>query len=120
MIISKESRDIVFEVTLVSPSTLRDDAYGIPHALVQLTYYDTISSAQVGPITLTAHISRPNDNEVSWRNPSVTCQLLRVRTVDAIMRAKKEESKESSFLMFRRMLLPVHEFLHFCFCGKPG
>jgi len=81
-------------MTLVTPSTLHDDAYRIPHALVQLTYYDTINETQVGPIPLTAHISRPNDNEVSWRDPSVTCQLLRVRTVEAIMRAKKEESKE--------------------------
>lgn len=80
MFVSLESRDIVVEVTLASPNVTSDTVV-LPHALVQLSYSDTLKHALVGPIALTAHIARPNNKEVSWPNPYVACQWLRVRTV---------------------------------------
>lgn len=85
-----ESRDIIFEVTLASPSIITKDGDNVlPHALVQLSYNDTIKHTQVGPIALTAHIARPNDKEVSWSNQYVAIQWLRVRTARIIGRAEK-------------------------------
>lgn len=90
---AEESRDVVFEVTLISPTTLTNDcssfAHTYPHALVQLSYNDTIKHSRIGPVSLMAFIARPNDKEVSWPNRYVTVQWLRVRTVKVIGRAEK-------------------------------
>jgi hypothetical protein len=68
---------------------LKDVVQVLPHAIVQLSYNDTIKHTQVGPIALTAHIARPNDKEVSWSNRYVAIQWLRVRTARTIGKAEK-------------------------------
>lgn len=87
---AEESRDVVFEVTLVTPTTHAAFAsVPLPHALVQLAYNDTIKHVSVGPMSVRAHIARPNDKEVSWSNQYVAIQWLRVRTVQVMERADK-------------------------------
>ncbi|KAL3803840.1 hypothetical protein HJC23_004002 [Cyclotella cryptica] len=89
---AEESRDIVFEVTLISPTTMKNgssSAHLFPHAIVQLSYNDTLNHSRIGPVSLPALIARPNDRELSWPNRYVTIQWLRVRTVRVIGRAEK-------------------------------
>lgn len=107
-----ESRDIVFDVTLASPSILNKDSGNVfPHALVQLSYNDTIKHTQVGPITLSAHIARPNDKEVSWANQYVAIQWLRVRTARSIEKAEKL-SKDGDVDLAKEELTNWIEYFH--------
>lgn len=80
----------VFEVTLASPSRsfLEDDTPAIPHALVELTYIDTIHHTRVGPVSSVAVIKRPNSQDLSWPNRDVAIQWLRVRTANCIAQAE--------------------------------
>lgn len=80
----------VFEVTLASPirSFLEDTAPAIPHALVELTYVDTIHHTRVGPVSSVAVIKRPNSPDLSWPNRDVAIQWLRVRTANCIAQAE--------------------------------
>lgn len=87
---AEETRDVIFEVTLASPSqssTLQDNI-SIPHALVELTYMDTIRHTRVGPISSVALIKRPNSQDLSWPNRYVAIQWLRVRTALCIAQAE--------------------------------
>jgi hypothetical protein len=87
---AEESRDIIFEVTLASPSRsfLQDSTPDIPHALVELTYIDTIHHTCVGPVSSVALIKRPNSQDLSWPNRDVAIQWLRIRTANCIAQAE--------------------------------
>lgn len=80
----------VFEVTLASPSRtfLKDSTPAIPHALVELTYIDTIHHTRVGPLSSVAVIKRPNSQDLAWPNRDVAIQWLRVRTANCIAQAE--------------------------------
>lgn len=87
---AEETRDIMFEVTLASPSrsSLEDSTPAIPHALVELTYIDTIHHTRVGPVSSVAVIKRPNSQDLAWPNRDVAIQWLRVRTANCIAQAE--------------------------------
>ena len=88
---AEETRDIIFEVSLACPSqslSLRDTHPALAHALVELTYNDTIHHTRVGPVSSVALIKRPNSTELSWPNRYVEMQWLRVRTVICIAQAE--------------------------------
>lgn len=80
----------MFEVTLASPnqSLLQDSTPAIPHALVELSYIDTIHHTHVGPVSSVAVIKRPNSQELAWPNREVAIHWLRVRTANCIAQAE--------------------------------
>jgi hypothetical protein len=90
---AEECRDILFETTLVYPTKKppQSNASPIfyPHALVELSYIDTIRHRSIAPISFLAGIARPNSNEISWPNQYVAVQWLRVRTAKAIRQAEQ-------------------------------
>ncbi len=89
-IYAEESRDIIFEVALMAPTkTSQDDPPSLSHALVELSYLDTIRHCHIGPLSCTANISRPSNNLVSWPNRYVAVQWMRVRTAKAISAAEE-------------------------------
>ena len=88
---AEETRDIIFEVSLACPSqslSLQDTHPALAHALVELTYDDTIHHTRVGPLSSVALIKRPNSTELSWPNRYVAMQWLRVRTAICIAQAE--------------------------------
>mmetsp|Transcript_20745 Transcript_20745/g.43574 ORF Transcript_20745/g.43574 Transcript_20745/m.43574 type:complete len:554 (+) Transcript_20745:44-1705(+) len=88
-IYAEESRDIIFEVALMAPTKTSQDDPSLGHALVELSYMDTIKHCYIGPLTCTANISRPSNNLVSWPNRYVAVQWMRVRTAKAISAAEE-------------------------------
>ena len=82
---AEETRDIIFEVSLVYPKTADDDTPTLfPHAIVELSYFDTIKHTLIGPLTCTALIARPNNDDLGWPNGYVAIQWMRVRTAKVI------------------------------------
>ena len=86
---AEETRDVLFEVTLVPPKSALDDTL-VLHSIVELSYFDTLKHAFGGPLTGTAFIARPNSSELSWPNKYVAIQWLRVRTAKALYDADQE------------------------------
>ncbi|KAL7544078.1 hypothetical protein ACHAXR_013509 [Thalassiosira sp. AJA248-18] len=84
---AEETRDIMFEVTLASPKT--DGPNLIPHATIELSYVDTIMHSFVGPLSGTAIIARPNNDDLGWPNKYVAVQWMRVRTAKTIAEAER-------------------------------
>ncbi|KAL7553286.1 hypothetical protein ACHAWF_017103 [Thalassiosira exigua] len=87
---AEESRDVLFDVTLATPKKTSDDeTQPLCHALVKLSYVDTIKHSFVGPLTGTAVIARPNDDDLGWPNHHVAKQWMRVRTAKVISEAEQ-------------------------------
>eukprot|EP00978_Attheya_sp_CCMP212_P026865 scaffold89095_cov46-Attheya_sp.AAC.4 len=89
---AEESRDVVFEVPLQRRESKElnedeDEYEPIPHAIVSLTYMDTIRKRAVTRSPLTAFISRPDGREMSDSNLHVAVQWLRVRATKAMTEA---------------------------------
>ena len=69
-------------------SSSQENPPSLTHALVELSYMDTIRHTHIGPIACEANISRPNDSSLSWPNRYVAIQWMRVRTAKAISAAE--------------------------------
>lgn len=81
---AEETRDIIFEVSLVNPRSAGDLPSLFPHATVELSYFDTIKHNMIGPLSCTAQIARPNNDDLGWPNRYVALQWMRVRTAKVI------------------------------------
>jgi hypothetical protein len=90
---AEETRDVIFEVTLVYPKTADDSHPYFPHAIVDLSYFDTIKHTLIGPLSCTALIARPNNNDLSWPDRRVAVQYMRVRTAKVIAEAWNLEQR---------------------------
>eukprot|EP01083_Nonionella_stella_P119260 356410_1 len=86
---AEETRDIIFEMTLVSPKMFVDATSIFPHADVQLSYVDTIKHSCIGPLSCTATIARPPNDDLGWPNRYVAIQWMRVRTANIIAKAEQ-------------------------------
>ena len=83
---AEETRDIMFEVTLATPRIATADSL-LPHAIVELSYVDTIKHSLIA-LSGTCAISRPNSDDLAWPNQHVALQWLRVRTATVIQDAQ--------------------------------
>jgi hypothetical protein len=90
---AEETRDVIFEVTLVYPKTADDSHPYFPHAIVDLSYFDTIKHTLIGPLSCTALIARPNNNDLSWPDRRVAVQYMRLRTAKVIAEAWNLEQR---------------------------
>ena len=86
---AEETRDILFEVTLVSPRISVGASPLFVHAVVELSYTDTIKHDLIGPWSCAAVISRPNNDDLGWPNRYVAVQWMRVQTAEVISRAEQ-------------------------------
>ena len=101
---AEESRDVLFEVTLAKPVGV------ISHAIVTLSYTDTLfkSPTVAGPMHCT--IERVLGDEISPRNKHVEAQWLRVLSTEAMMtadtiasRGKLDEAKATIVSMLQKI-----------------
>ena len=86
---AEESRDIIVETTLSSKGN--DNATGIPHLLVGISYLDTINKKLVpkGRTSITANILRPEGIDVLPTNIHVVLQCIRIKAIEVISDAEK-------------------------------
>merc|ERR1712130_657647 len=81
----QKKRGISFDVSLakcVDDSLSGDEK--IPHALIHLTYMDTINKQLVESKSVIGSIARPKNSEVSPINQYVGLQMLRINTTNII------------------------------------
>ena len=94
-IYAEETRDILFEVSLASPSkSSGNEPALIPHANVELSYVDTIMHSYIGPVQCSAAIARPISDDLGWPNRYVAVQ---VRGVDCVCAETCECNTHTSF-----------------------
>lgn len=90
---AEESRDIVFETTLLDPvsnemaSANVLDA-NIPHVNVSVSYLDTIQKKLTSSPSLTGFVARPPGSQISKVNTHVALQNIRVTTTKVISHAE--------------------------------
>jgi hypothetical protein len=86
---AEESRDVLFEVKLATP---REGADGSPiaHAIVSLSYTDTIEKRPIETGPVKCSINRPPGNEVSETHLHVLVQGLRIKATEEMAEAEKD------------------------------
>ncbi len=112
---AEETRDIIFEVSLVYPKTSAEDADNdlpslFPHSIVELSYFDTIKHVSIGPLLCTTLIARPYNDYLGWPNCYVAIQWMRVRTAKVIADAWQLEQIGDLDLAKQKLTNWIEEF----------
>ena len=88
---SEESRDILVEVKLATPTTeLSVGTEPIPHVDLTVSYFDMIAKCLVRSETVSCSVRRPPGNEVGSQDPYVVSQCLRVKSVHFMSEADQK------------------------------
>mmetsp|Transcript_23947 Transcript_23947/g.44025 ORF Transcript_23947/g.44025 Transcript_23947/m.44025 type:complete len:531 (+) Transcript_23947:131-1723(+) len=88
---AEETRDVLFEVKLASPTTV--SLAPVPHAIVSMAYTDTILKRPVQVSPKICNIVRADGTEVSEANIHVVAQWIRVYASREIENAETQASR---------------------------